>query len=318
MPQTVGGETSKDIVSGIAVTSLLIGISVFLPVLGFACALLLPIPILYYRLKIGRLNSAVILLAACVLVITAFDGMSFDLLFFSGLMGLGYVMAECFERRLSLEKTVLYAVGAVLGVGIIGILLYSHARHVDVVSLITAYVAKNLELTVALYKDMGMPEENVHAIKGSLPQIQYVMVRILPSVFTALALLLAWTSLLLARPFLRRKAMTLPDFGALNQWRSPEIMVWGVIACIGAALVGGNAFKLIAINGLIIFAVVYFFQGIAIVSFYFEKKELPRMMRVFLYCFIAMQQLLLLVVIGLGFFDVWLNFRRQGTTENDA
>jgi uncharacterized protein YybS (DUF2232 family) len=57
---------------------------------------------------------------------------------------------------------------------------------------------------------------------------------------------------------------------------------------------------------------VYFFQGIAIVSFYFEKKHFPRTIRFLLYALIALQQLILLVVIGLGFFDLWVNFRRLG------
>ena len=42
----------------------------------------------------------------------------------------------------------------------------------------------------------------------------------------------------------------------------------------------------------------YFFQGIAIVSFYFDKKRLPRFVRVFLYTLVALQQLVLLAVIG--------------------
>jgi uncharacterized protein YybS (DUF2232 family) len=57
---------------------------------------------------------------------------------------------------------------------------------------------------------------------------------------------------------------------------------------------------------------VYFFQGIAIVAFYFEKKQFPRVVRFFLYALIALQQLILLAVIGLGFFDMWVNFRRLG------
>ena len=53
-----------------------------------------------------------------------------------------------------------------------------------------------------------------------------------------------------------------------------------------------------------------FFQGIAIVSFFFEKKQFPRPMRIILYVMIAAQQILLLVVIGVGFFDMWINFRK--------
>jgi uncharacterized protein YybS (DUF2232 family) len=57
---------------------------------------------------------------------------------------------------------------------------------------------------------------------------------------------------------------------------------------------------------------VYFFQGIAIVSYYFNKKRFPKILRIFLYTLMALQQLILLAVIGLGFFDLWINFRRLG------
>jgi uncharacterized protein YybS (DUF2232 family) len=61
---------------------------------------------------------------------------------------------------------------------------------------------------------------------------------------------------------------------------------------------------------------IYFFQGIAIVSFYVEKKQFPRLLRVMLYGLIAMQQLLLLLVIAVGFFDTWIDFRRERKVEN--
>ena len=57
---------------------------------------------------------------------------------------------------------------------------------------------------------------------------------------------------------------------------------------------------------------IYFFQGMGIVAFFFEKKQLPRSFRIMLYALIALQQVLLLVIIGLGVFDLWLNFRKIG------
>jgi uncharacterized protein YybS (DUF2232 family) len=70
--------------------------------------------------------------------------------------------------------------------------------------------------------------------------------------------------------------------------------------------------KLLAVNGLMMLMTVYFFGGIAIVSFYFEKKRFPVIVRVMIYSLIAFQQIFLLLVIGLGFFDMWLNFRKAG------
>ena len=68
--------------------------------------------------------------------------------------------------------------------------------------------------------------------------------------------------------------------------------------------------KIIGLNILLVLMTIYFFQGIAIVSFYFEKKQFSRMLRFVLYSLIALQQIVLLVVIGLGIFDMWLNFRK--------
>jgi Ca2+/Na+ antiporter len=53
-------------------------------------------------------------------------GVTMDILFFSGLMFLGFAMSEMFEKELSVEMTVVAACGMVLGAGLIGILLLQH------------------------------------------------------------------------------------------------------------------------------------------------------------------------------------------------
>ena len=91
-----------------------------------------------------------------------------------------------------------------------------------------------------------------------------------------------------------------------------QVLVWLVIGCGLLLLVPSRGVKMIGLNGLFFLLTLYFFQGMAIVSYFFEKKRFPRGLRIFLYSLIALQQIVLLVVIGLGFFDVWLNFRKLG------
>jgi len=171
-------------------------------------------------------------------------------------------------------------------------------------------VTKNLQLTLLLYEGMGMSEENIQLIANSLEQIQYVLLRIIPALAIASTLFVAWTSLLISRPLLKSRSLYYPDFGPLNLWKPPEHLVWGVIGCGLVLLIPSGSVKLIGLNGLIMLMAVYFFTGIAIVSFYFERKRFPRLLRIFLYSLIALQQFVLILVIGLGFFDVWLNFRK--------
>jgi uncharacterized protein YybS (DUF2232 family) len=157
---------------------------------------------------------------------------------------------------------------------------------------------------------MGMSEESIQMISTSLDKIHGALVRIIPALVSVSTLFVAWTSILLAKPVLMRRSLFYPDFGPLNLWQAPEYLVWGVIGCGLTLFLPNESIKIIGLNGLLILMSVYFFQGIAIVSFYFNKKKFPRMIRIFLYTLVAVQQLVLLAVIGLGFFDMWFNFRK--------
>ncbi|MFA5905055.1 MAG: DUF2232 domain-containing protein, partial [Desulfobacula sp.] len=58
---------------------------------------------------------------------------------------------------------------------------------------------------------------------------------------------------------------------------------------------------------------VYFFQGIAVVSFFFQKKRTPFAIRFFFYLMVAILPQFLFLVIGCGLFDTWINFRKLDT-----
>ena len=303
---------AKDIAKGTALTVFIFVVSIYIPIIGFFCSLFMPLPLLFYRLKLGR-KAGVVIFAVTVIIMTALlDGLSIDMFFFVGLLFLGFVLGEFFELNLSIEKTILYSCGSVLLSGFVILLIYSNMAGKNIGVLVSDYVKQNLELTMVLYQSMGMSEESIRVISNSLEHIQYVLVRIVPAMVVISTFFVAWTSLLLARPLLKSKSLFFPTFGSLQQWRSPEFLVWGVIGCGLLLLFPSKVVKVIALNGLLILMPVYFFQGIAIVSHFFNKKKFPKFLKLFLYGLIALQQLLLLVVIGVGFFDIWLNFRKMG------
>lgn len=308
--QTVQGEVLKDIAIGIVITSFLFAISIKLPVFGFFCSLFIPLPTLYYRSKLGRRTGSFIPALTIITLLVMFGGLSVDIFYFIKLLLIGFILSEFIELNLSIEKTILYTCSVALFSGLAAFLFYTSIAGIEIKSLASEYVAKNLEMTLELYKSMGMPEENIHTISSSLENIQYVLVRIMPALVTASTLFIVWTCLMLAKPLLKTKKLFYPDFGSLNLWKAPEYLVWVAICCGLLILIPNKTIKFIGINGIIIMMTIYFFQGIAIVSFYFEKKKFPRTLIFFLYSLIALQQALLLMVIGLGFFDMWLNFRK--------
>lgn len=239
-------------------------------------------------------------------------GLSFDLLFFVELLLIGFILGELFALNLTIEKTTLYTSGGVLLCGLIGLIGSSSVSGESIHTIVSQYVSENLELTMILYQNMGMSEENIQLISNSLDKIQYVLVRIVPALLVMSTVCIVWANILLAKPILKSRSLFYPDFGPLNMWKAPDFLVWAAIGCGLAVFLPNMTIKMISVNGLLILMIVYFFQGIAIVSYYFEKKKFPRVIRILLYSLIALQQIILLAIVGLGFFDLWVNFRKLG------
>ncbi len=304
---------AKDILNGVVITGLIFIIAAFIPIVGIFGAVLIPLPTLYYRSKLGRTGGALIPTLSAFMIVALIGGISIDSVFLLGLLFAGFVLGELFELRLSIEKTFLYASGSVLLAEAVALLIISTISATGIYTTISEYISRNLELIIVIYRDLGMSAETLEQLSHALDSIHYYLVRIIPSLVVSSTQILIWTSVLLARPLLRRKKLFYPEFGRLNLWKAPDFLVWGVIACGLIILIFDNPIVVIGLNVLIILMPIYFFQGIAIVSYFFEKKSLPRRLRILLYSLIAIQQLLLLAVIGLGFFDMWLNFRKIET-----
>lgn len=316
MPPTPQGKWLTDIAIIIAATVSLFALALNLPLFGFFFSLFIPLPIFYGRVKLGRqpgLMTAVFSLLAMAAII---GEVSFDLFFYLELLLLGFLLGEFSEWGLPIEHTVALSTAGVLIAGLAGLLFYSSSMGKGLGAMVSDSVGQNLEMTLTLYRDMGVAEENIQLIAGSLETIGYVMVRILPGLSVSACLLITWACLMLARPLFRARQLPYPDFGPLNQWQAPEVLVWVAIASGALLLIPEKTIKVLGINGLIVLMTVYFFQGMAITAFFFQKKRFPFILRVFLYSLIVVQQFLLLLVIALGFFDTWLNFRKLGVSNS--
>jgi hypothetical protein len=296
----------KDIVNGVLITSLIFAASILIPVFGFFCSLFIPLPTLYYRIKLGRTTSVIIPLLGFIIMVVLLSSFTIDVVFFAGLLLVGFILGELLEYRFPINKTMLYTCGVVLISAIVSLFIFSGVSGKNLFTILSQYVAHNIEL----YQSLGMSEENLRLIQGSLDKIQYILVRIIPALTIASMLMVIWINILISKALLKGKYRLHSDYEKLNQWQAPDFLVWAVIACGLLMLFPAGAAKLFGINVLLISMTIYFFQGMGIVSFFFERKKVPRFFKILLYSLIALQQLALLAVIGIGLFDMWFDFRK--------
>ena len=295
----------KDMILGISLCIAIFATIMIFPLTGVFVLLFLPLPVLYFRLKLGRNPGGIIAAVSFTALMIMAQGVAFDILYFGALLLTGLILGECIERHLSIEKTMIYTSVGVFAAGFAVFLAYAGARGQTMGEIINAYLTQYLSLTAEIYKDMGVADNQIKALNSAF-------LVVMPGMFLASFLSTIWMNVLIIKKLLTRIGIELKSIAHLSRFKAPDFLVWPVIVLGLMLFLPMDTPKYVAVNCLIVLTLIYFFQGIAVVSFYFQKKNSPTALRVFSYSLIAVQIYVLLLVIGLGFFDTWIDFRKLG------
>ena len=306
----------KDIFIGISLCLLIFILTLSLPLFGFFIALVLPQPVLFFRLKLGKKMGAIIPITVLLIITIVMHGLLADVFFYGSLLLMGFLIGNFIEQHLSIEKTILYTFLTTIGIGLSLFILYSFSTERSIFIIISDYVAKNIELSFRIYSEIGIDQEKIDALAKSSELIQHIIIRIMPSMFTTMLIFVSWLNIIIIKRILIKDNVVMSWLGILNHWKAPDYLVWFAIFTVASIFISVESIKIIGLNIFIILMLIYFFQGISIVSFFFEKKKLPLFLRFFIYTLIIIQQIFAILIIGLGFFDTWFDFRKLNLKQN--
>ncbi len=307
--------TFGNLIAGTAIISLFCAIAAYIPVFGFAFFFLLPLVVLIYRVRFGARATLIVTALSLMIMSVLAGGVNPDIMLMAGMLGHGFLLGKFVENHTSVDKAIAYSSVIILTAGILSIMVIGNFTGTGTIGLLSGYVEKNLEMTAALYKQFDASEESIRILDESIEKIHYALLVVLPGITAAIIVIAAWVNLLLGSVILERAGFITPVFKRLNLWQAPDVLVWGVIGCALLLVLPFQVLRILALNALIVMMTVYLLQGFAIISFYFDKKEVPLIIRIIIYGAVLIQQFLLLFIIGLGFFDTWLNLRRINATK---
>lgn len=293
----------RETLTGIIFCLLIYGVVFAVPLLGVFVLLFLPLPVLFYRLKLGRNSGALIAATSFFILVLMVKGFAFDTLYFGLLLATGMVLGEFLERHVSIQKTMgmtaLIAAGAVF----LALMVYTISQERTLSAIMTDYMNQSLSIAKQLSPEIGMDQDMIQKLISS-------MMIVMPGMFMISFMTTLWLNILIIRKLLKYKGITIKSIEQLNLYKAPDILVWVFIGCAMALMIPAGPVKIFGINCLIVLMLVYFFQGIAVVSFFFQQKNTPTALKGFCYFLIAVQVYVLILVIGLGFFDNWIDFRK--------
>ncbi|MFZ4858462.1 MAG: YybS family protein [Desulfuromonadaceae bacterium] len=284
------------------------------PPLGFFSGILAPFPATYNRLIHGRLSSLIATLGTTALVSALFG-------IFAGALYLGMcgmislLMPELLLRGMSGSRVLFWTTAANLLIYATGIIVYGAVSGINLQQLISAEISGSLKQAVALYEKGGVSGEELELLKSSMAVASDLLKRLYPALITAMLVIIAGCNLILVKKTTVNSAVTL-HIGDFVTFRNPDLLVWLLIACGFSLLLPLSLITTPALNMLLIILMLYFFQGMAVVSALIKKYSVPTLMRIFLYTMLIIQPYLLAFVAGIGIFDLWVDFRTPKTQEN--
>lgn len=313
-----GGDGISNFFFAVVVTVLVFGAVTAISAFSSIGGLLVPIPVLYYYSKLGRIWGILAFVAALLIVGSAMKVLGFGsaVFHFFFLGSLGFILSEVLRKSYSIEKSVAYSVIALLVIGSVLLLCFSLTLDAGPLHLIKDYISKTVQEKVDMYSQIGVYREQVDLIKQNTDKIVEGITMLLPSFVLVGTSFFVWFNILAGRLLFQRRGMWYPDFGDLSRWKIPDKTVWLFIASVAIILTTPKAVRILALNIFIILIFLYLLQGLSIVSFFFKKKNVPQLLRIFGYLLIFIQQFLPLLVAGLGLVDVWADFRKLGKAEN--
>jgi len=285
-----------------------------IPPLGIFSGILTPFPAAYNRLLHGRLSMLIVLLGAGT-AITALFGIFAGCLYL-GLSGMiGFLMPELLLRGVNGSRALFWTTIANLAIIAAVFFAYSIASGINLQQLISTEISDSLKQAVAIYEKAGISGEELELLKRSLATGADLLQRLYPALVSTMLAVVAGFNLVLLKKITAKSVPNLP-IGDFSTFKNPDLLVWVLIAAGFSLLLPWSAITAPALNILMIVILLYFLQGMAVVTALIAKHTVSALMRILLYAILIIQPYLLAVVAGIGLFDLWVDFRTPKTQEN--
>lgn len=231
-------------------------------------------------------------------------GLGFALLFGCPTVAL----AEAQAARWRVESAVL--VGLITGcMAFAALALFAHG---DLPSLVAAAHEQVAHAVDAFVKNPRVTDGTGAPLDVDPQVLVGAIVQVLPAL-----LVLSGGAVLLINVLLIRAWMPEVDQQDLRRWRAPDGLMWALIASGFGMFAPYHGAALVATNLFILLLGCYFCQGLAIVAYYLTRYRVPRGLRIATYALVVLQHVVAAVVLLLGVFDLWADFRRVTTTPAD-
>jgi len=272
-----------------------------------------PLPVFYYLMGSGRgrgINTLAVALLITGLAATAF-GATAAFFFLATLMPVGYILAANMASKKGPVRAGLSAFVMLIISWTAWSLLYKISNHASLYQDIVSSLDQVLIATSKAVLDSSeLPAEHAMAFETAIGRLRDLVPRVMPGLLAITMLNVVFLNMITGQWLLRRSVRGQSYWAPFDEWRLPEQMVAIVIASgIFLLLPGGGLVNDIGLNLVMLAAILYFFQGLAVINGLLAVWNVSLWILFLALLFFQVYGIIFLAVLGLA--DVWVDFRKK-------
>ena len=280
------------------------------PLVYMAAGVLAPLPVLIIAWRSGQLAAGALALAGAVVLFSLHPALEtlWQNLGFLNLLVMGVMLGVLQCRGVTAPQAIMVTVAALT---VAALLLFLGQAVFMGISPQDLLAQKSAEVMESIRKVLGDGAGGVSdsLVPGVAPdQVEAILQRLLPGLLVTNMALVAWLNVVLSRQIIFLLGWGAPD-PPLYLWAAPEWLIFVLLGAGFLLLVPLGGARFFGLNLLMVVAVIYFCQGVAVVATWFHRLGLPRLLRMIGYPLLFLNPFFF-VIITLGLLDLWLDFRR--------
>lgn len=314
------GITPRDSLQGLALVTAILALPLASAGLTWLHGLI-PVVVMYHLAIFGRKQGVALVAAALVLAgaVSLGFGALPGLLFAITLVPVGYLLARGIENNEPPGKTGLKAAVSLGTLWLLAATWYGFRHGVNPYQEIMQGLEQGFQQTLAYYQGKAeLPAEALKELTIALEATRRFFAKALPAVIITTIVATVWLNMLMGCWLLKKTRPELVRWPEFKSWRLPGPLVWLVIVALALLVSKREPLVTVGLNTGYVLGLLYFMQGLAILSHTLERWAMPRFFRVMVYTLLMVQLYGMLFLAMVGLADTWFALRKNAARPADS
>lgn len=297
----------------LAVFTVLLLMSLYIPVFGVLLTFVLPLPFILFAAKNKRSDSIVFFIAGLLFSLIVGTVISIPITLAFGLTGL--VIGDFIREKK--ERSVTF-IGGTLTFLVVSILIYAAMNvlfNINFVEEMTKVMDESIEMSRSVVDSIGAGAADTEELFTQLETAMKTMETLIPSILVMMSLSTAFIIQLIAFPIVKRFGVVVTKWNSFADLTFPKSILWYYLITIFATLMmnpeEGTFWYMALLNLSFILQMLMVIQGLSFVFFFSRLKGWPKAAPVIILILTVFMPIFLYIIRILGIIDIGFDLRKR-------